>query len=849
MTKSKLLTVIALILLSSIAISTITLPASNAHSPPWTIKTWAYIDVAPNPVGVGQTTFISMWTGQSIFSTAVGNDIRRHDYTLTITKPDGSTQSQHWDVIQDTTGIQFTSFTPDQAGNYTVKFDYAGQVYTWSGNYQNDTLLPASKTVTLTVQEEPIPGAIGSYPMPTEYWSYPIEGQNTYWYSISSNWLRGGQFGAFQMQSGMNLWQKDGIAPNSPHIMWTNPIEFGGVVPGNSTYVPGATYYSGGSYNGRFGNAIIMNGRLYFETPYGNSGSGGGYVCMDLRTGQQIWWTNTTGIGTPSFGYLFFFDDENQHGVLPNGLLFTSNFAKAYDPLKGTVTTMNITGVPSGTEVYGPSGEILRYQLNYNNRWLARWNSSKAVGYRQGTGVGGWYSGNVNASTANYYDWNVTGLPDLSGLSSPAIFAVLPNDIILGRSSSITAGVGGQFTSDPYTMWALSDKPNSRGSLLWIKNYTAPDSGNLTRRLGPVDPINRVWTMYDTETMQWLGYSLDNGNLLWGPTTIPIRDMQFFGGGEGGGQRAVTAYGNIYAQGYGGELFCLSSTDGKVVWKFNNTYSGLQTPWGLRPIFIAAIADGKVYAFNNEHSPNSPLYKDNKLYCINATTGEEIWNMLGWAGQSGGPGTSTSIVADGFLVYYNYYDNSIYSVGKGPSALTVDAPMAAIPQGSSLVIRGTVTDISAGTKQAQQAARFPNGVPAVSDESMGEWMAYVYMQKPRPTNTTGVQITLSVIDSNNNYREIGTTTSNAEGTYSFQWTPDISGQYTVFARFSGSESYWPSSAATAFAVDDAAGVTSAPTSAPLSVADMYFVPAIAGLFVAIIVVGAILALLLVKKRA
>ena len=54
------------------------------------------------------------------------------------------------------------------------------------------------------------------------------------------------------------------------------------------------------------------------------------------------------------------------------------------------------------------------------------------------------------------------------------------------------------------------------------------------------------------------------------------------------------------------------------------------------------------------------------------------------------------------------------------------------------MIKGTVTDISAGTKQDQQAARFPNGVPAVSDESQSAWMEYVYMQKPRPTNVTGV---------------------------------------------------------------------------------------------------------------
>ena len=92
-------------------------------------------------------------------------------------------------------------------------------------------------------------------------------------------------------------------------------------------------------------------------------------------------------------------------------------------------------------------------------------------------------------------------------------------------------------------------------------------------------------------------------------------------------------------------------------------------------------------------------------------------------------------------------------------------------------------------------------------------MEYVYMQKPRPTDTTGVPITLSVVDSNGNYREIGTTTSDADGFFAFNWKPDIDGQYTVYASFGGSESYWPSHAVTAFAVDPAAP-TPAPTEQP-----------------------------------
>ncbi len=54
----------------------------------------------------------------------------------------------------------------------------------------------------------------------------------------------------------------------------------------------------------------------------------------------------------------------------------------------------------------------------------------------------------------------------------------------------------------------------------------------------------------------------------------------------------------------------------------------------------------------------------------------------------------------------------------------------------------------------------------MSDASMGDWMEYVYMQKPMPMDATGVQISIDVLDANGNYRNIGTATSDAYGVYS-----------------------------------------------------------------------------------
>jgi hypothetical protein len=132
---------------------------------------------------------------------------------------------------------------------------------------------------------------------------------------------------------------------------------------------------------------------------------------------------------------------------------------------------------------------------------------------------------------------------------------------------------------------------------------------------------------------------------------------------------------------------------------------------------------------------------------------------------------------------------------------------------------------------------------------MSAWMAYVYMQKPKPDNATGVPVSIDVIDSNGNYRNIGEVTSDSNGFYSLNWKPDVPGKYTVFATFAGSESYWPSDAVTAFAVDEAVSPTQTPgTTEPQSITDMYFAPAVVAIIITIVIGFAATTILLLRKR-
>jgi hypothetical protein len=304
----------------------------------------------------------------------------------------------------------------------------------------------------------------------------------------------------------------------------------------------------------------------------------------------------------------------------------------------------------------------------------------------------------------------------------------------------------------------------------------------------------------------------------------------------------------MYEGGYGGVVYCYDLANGNILWTYGNGGEGNSTNAGLDfarpyPTIIAAIGNGVVYTITSEHTTTNPIYKGALARAINATTGAEIWTLSN--DNNGGP--QAFAIADGYCATFNGYDDQVYVIGRGPSATTVSAPDIAAAFGTPVVIKGTVMDISAGTTQNEQAVRFPNGVPAMSDASMKDWMGFVYQQQPLSANAEGVKVTLSVIDSNNNPRDIGTATTDANGFFNYEWTPDIPGKFTVFATFAGTNGNWPSQAETAFTVMQAPEPTATPIPAPASLADQYILPGIGIIVAAIAVIGALILLQLRRK--
>ena len=496
--KTKTITTTALILLLTTTLLFFVLPTTtNAHTPPWTnIPTFAYVSAAPNPVGVNQPVEIVMWIDKVPPSAMGIQGDRWQNYRIEITRPDGKVDKKG-PFTSYAESTAFTSYTPTQVGEYTVKFTFPGQTASLynpqnglagdaTNAFVNDTYLASSTETTLIVQQEPlIP--VQDYGLPTSYWTRPIEGQNTNWATVASNYL-----GAPQIVGVLhNRW----LAPNSPHIMWTKPLQFGGVVGGSNTGIPGVSYYTGLSYEGEFGSPLIMQGRLYYQLPFADNSAGGGFLCVDLQTGEELWYQNypVSGSGfyitsyAPTFGQLYDYESMNQHGVIMNGYLwnvqttYTMSGASytwiAYDPLTGN-NVFNLTNAAGsmagffaavGNAAYGPNGEMLMATLGgaipYGpSTWLALWNNTAAPDERSGSsGSDAWMWRPVGKSidSSKAYSWNVTLSQPLPAGAS--INYVAPDDFLLGSAgtSPTTAGFfSGYGSPEPRTVFA--SKPEAK---------------------------------------------------------------------------------------------------------------------------------------------------------------------------------------------------------------------------------------------------------------------------------------------------------------------------------------------------------------------------------------------------
>jgi hypothetical protein len=507
---------------SSIAVA---LPAVNAQTVQ-NYPTFLYCDVAPNPVGVGQPVTFVTWTAElpPDIGETVGNvasPTGRAGWigeTLTITAPDNTNNTIALGYT-DPVGTTYYVFVPDQLGNYTFQSHFPE---TWKNSTTNPNsarrLYAAanSNAVTLEVQQEPLQYVPG-VPLPTEYWSRPIYAYNRDWYQIAGNWITDLRDLSFIS------------APDTAHVVWTAPYGFGGIVGANFTLGPDLSYHTGSAYEGKFSNPLIMQGILYYNQALEDSVTTTHTQCIarDLRTGQIIWSINGT---SEASAQIYDYESPNQHGAHP--YLWTSGtFRQALSPgvtpPSNTVVDaftgvelFSYTDVPTGTWTTGPIGE--RYQIVFggptsNRTWMADWNASAIPAMLAGaSGTSYWQYrpvGKILNGTTGYV-WNVTLPPGLGTTYQVYVY----DDMVISGSGFVQFGTS-QY-NDNFVVWALSLKPESRGTLLWKINPKS-DVANETLQWSSASEKDGVLVLRLKETRRFMGFDITTGKYLWTTDSQP----------------------------------------------------------------------------------------------------------------------------------------------------------------------------------------------------------------------------------------------------------------------------------------------------------------------------------------
>ena len=868
--EKKTLSGIALILVLTLSGLFAFIPLANAHTPPWTIDTYAFISAEPNPVGIGQTCYVNFWIDKVPPASVGSYGVHWHNMTVTMTKPDGATQTLG-PFDSDAVGGIWTQFIADQVGTYKFVGHFPGQVATLENPYPytvplltqftyaylNDTYLPStSKEVTVTVQQEQITTAFPSNPLPDGYWQRPINSMNRNWYSLGGNWLglSATQFGLTgDYSSNDGNFNAYTTAPNSAHVLWTLPLAFGGQIGGAFGDSETGLYATGTAYETKFG-AVVLYGILYYTEYPGAQNDPVGLKAVDMRTGQTIWEKPITtplkaGMvynmvsGDQYGGHAYLFCAPGAQGfVNPTG----SNW-EMYDAMTGAYV-LSIANVTNGILSVGPSGELLSYSIT--NGKMTMWNSTKCIGFGSAQFISFsnyspdeiWRPAQGATIDWNYGNqWTVPIATDIAGAEigagGLAVTKVSDGVVLLTAVPSLyNGGVPG----GSQTGWRVDAGYSANdGHLMW-----GPINRTLTpwtnKPLGPA--AEGVYTEYTCQDLSWTAYSIATGDKLWGPTQSYNSSWGYYDNNAKG----VIGYGNLYVWGLSGEVYCYDVQTGIQKWSWYAGSAGIDTPYGTWPLGtwsdLHLLADGKLYV-RAGHDYTPPVFRGAKLYCLDANTGVEIWSSLSF-NICGSP-----VVADGIMLWFNGYDNQVYAYGKGQTATTITGPQNVQPLGTSVLIQGTVTDQSPG----QTCLGIPAaGTPAISDASMSAWMEYLYQQQPKPADATGVQVHLTAIDPNGNFQDIGYVTSDAKGMYSTMWKPPVEGKYVVTASFEGSESYYTSSSEVAIGVEAGAASVVTPSPSPTSavqpptsgIPTMTYV-AIAA---AVIIIIAAAALLILRRR-
>ena len=663
-----------------------------------TVRMIAYMSVGPSPVGVGQLITVNIWT-----SPAPGAGRARTGYVVTITKPDGTTSKVGPINSYVADGTSWFTYVPDTAGTYKFKFDAPGDYYP-TGRYQNGVLMtnnsgslydsayyqPASTSEqSIQVQSEMLMSWPPS-PLPTDYWTRPVIANFREWAQIMGDYPWYGPGGGSNWPADTNpYWSSQQRftpyvqGPTTAHVVWRRQGIMSGIIGGDlgresiggmgggiqTLPQPGVPSIV---YNGRCYQTVtkivptLVNG-TYYNMPASV------WECYDLRTGQIYW--DIQGATAPSIieyteGNKAVAGGEAQATTSVALIAISGGRLLRYNALTGAVSA-NVSISPVSSATYYKNG----YALSVLSGRLINWTTF-------GT------STNFTTRIMSNITWPWSSIPSTTDFNA-GIAATVSG--ITQSGARVGLNVQGASLTTGQLLWnsTIMDEPQYSGSC------QVADHGKVA-----VLSSRGYWVAWDlySGTLAWKGQVMD---YPWGATAFGAYSVQ-------------SAYGLFYWEAYDG-IYAYNWTTGKIQWHFEspalypfdtNYYDNgtAENPFDEG----AVVAGGMIYSYNNEHSAISPIARGWKMFCVNATTGEGIWNITA-------PGTCGPI-QDGYMVGNSFYDGYLYVFGKGRSETTVAAPLTAITLGQSAVVTGTVMDKSPGDLGSYQnpTARtdFPQKSPA-----------------------------------------------------------------------------------------------------------------------------------------
>lgn len=804
----------------------------SGATPAVTLHIDAYLSFRPNPVGVGQTILVNLWTihGPSYVRFFT-------DYTVTFTKPDGTTDIVTMDSYRADSTAWF-EYTVDQEGIWKVKFDVPGQYFP-PGNYtmpagtsmagytesytKSCYYLPTSTAEqTLTVQHDQVASWPES-PLPTDYWTRPIQAVNREWWTIGGDYPWRGPSGGSTWEElypntntywgGCQSFTPWVQGPNSAHVAWKKMGTISGILGGDQGYY---SMTSGGG-----GPSIIYQGYAYQSVT--GPGGQGIWRCYNIRTGETLWETQVAMTTIEVFAGFFISTALTPSyieystglppipgatasvGITPALLAISGDRLIKWDPPTGRVA-VNVSIPTFATTEYYMNGYALSVQTVNTTGGPGEFGTSKAGIYRLINWTTFGSSADFSSRIVSNISWPMSTLGNFAAMRDYEYGIVYRVEEISWFDTPVTGFPWAYVFYDNATGMRYGTRIQAyslkTGQMLWDKSF---DNSIYHALSSAADHGKLALLMMNNGNVSDGGYYMcfegATGNLLWKSEQM---DSPWDIGGFGA-YSIATAYGMIYRFAYSG-VYAFDWNNGKIVWKYEApAFSAYETPYtnanGTTMYSFnggGLVADGKIYCYNTEHSPTEPITRGWGVHCINATTGKGIWTtkMVG----------SKGAVADGYVTVSGS-DGYMYVYGKGQSATTVSAPQTAITQGQSVVLTGSVLD---------QSPAQP-GTPCVSKDSMTTYMEYLHMQMPidglyHNVTVTGVPVSIDAVNPNGNLVHIADVTSDMSGTFSYTWKPTIVGDYAITATFMGDDSYGSSWAETHAAVIEAPTASPTPSS-------------------------------------